>query len=171
PAAEAHVTLTGKADGTAPMRLDARLRPADKEPYAIFTLGLASYEMTGLTPYMGKYIGHLVDRGQMSMDLDYRIAERKLKGQNNALMDQFTLGQKTNSKDATRLPVGLALALLRDRQGKIKLDIPVEGNLDDPHFGIGRVIIQALLNLLTKVALSPFALLGRLIPGGGGDET
>jgi hypothetical protein len=170
PTAEAHITLAGKADGNAPAKLDARLRPADKEPYAVFTLGLSSYEMTAFTPYVGKYIGHLVDRGQMSLDLDYRIADRKLKGQNDALLDQFTLGDKTHSRDATKLPVGLALAVLRDRDGKIKLDIPVQGDLDDPHFGIGSVILHALLNLVTKIALSPFALLGKLIPGGG-DES
>lgn len=170
PKTEAHIALTGKADGVAPMKVDARLRPADKEPYAIFTLGLSQYEMTAFTPYVGKYLGHLVDRGQMSLDLDYRIQDRRLKGKNAALLDQFTFGSKTNSKDATHLPVGLALALLRDRQGRIDLDVPVEGNLDDPHFGIGSVILHALLNLVTKLAMSPFALLGKLVPGGGGDE-
>ena len=168
PKDEAHVTLNGRVNGTATAKVDARMRPADKEPYAIFTLDLSSYEMTALTPYLGKYVGHIVDRGQMSMSLDYKIAERRLKGQNNAELDQFTLGQKTGSRDATKLPVGLALALLRDREGRIKLDVPVEGNLDDPHFGIMRVVLHALMNLLVKAAASPFALLGKLIPGGGG---
>ena len=170
PAAEAHVTLTGRANGTGGVKLDARLRPADKEPYAIFTLGLSSYEMTALTPYVGKYLGRWVDRGQMSLDLDYRIENRKLKGKNDALLDQFSLGEKSNSPVATKLPVRLALALLRDRQGRISLDLPVKGDLDDPHFSIGGVILQALVNLVTKLAMSPFALLGHLIPGGGGDE-
>ncbi|HET9325832.1 MAG TPA: DUF748 domain-containing protein [Candidatus Eisenbacteria bacterium] len=170
PKDEAHFVLAGKADGTAPIKVDARLRPADKEPYGVFTFSLSSYEMTALTPYIGKYLGRFVDRGQMSLDLDYRIADRHLKGQNDAKLDQFTLGQKSGSKDATRLPVGLALALLRDRHGRIALDVPVEGDLDDPHFGIGRVILQALVNLVTRLAMSPFALLGKLVPGGG-DET
>jgi hypothetical protein len=167
---ETRIALTGKGDGTSPIGLDARLRPMAHLPYAIFTLHLASYEMTALTPYIGKYVGRFVDRGQMSLDLDYTIENQRLKGKNNALLDQFTLGQKSGSKDATHLPVGLALALLRDRQGKIDLDIPVEGDLNDPHFGIGKVILKALLNLLTKVALSPFSLLGKLIPGGGGGD-
>jgi hypothetical protein len=170
PKDEAHFVLAGKGDGTAPIKVDARLRPADKEPYGVFTLAISSYEMTALTPYIGKYLGRFVDRGQMSLGLDYRIADRHLKGQNDALLDQFTLGQKSGSRDATRLPVGLALALLRDRHGRISLDIPVEGDLDDPHFGIGRVILQALVNLVTRLVMSPFALLGKLIPGGG-DET
>lgn len=168
--AEARVALTGKADGTAPIAIDARMRPAAKLPYSIFTLHLASYEMTTLTPYIGKYLGRWADRGQMSLDLDYRIENQHLKGQNDAVLDKFTLGQKSGSKDATKLPVGLALALLRDREGKIDLDIPVEGDLNDPHFGIGKVIIRVLVNLVTKLVMSPFSLLGKLIPGGGGGD-
>jgi hypothetical protein len=92
-----------------------------------------------------------------------------LKGQNDAMLDQFTLGQKSGSKDATRLPVGLALALLRDRHGKISLDIRWRATrrsalrdrqghhpgTDQPGDASRHV---------------SFALLGKLVPGGGGDE-
>ena len=73
-----------------------------------------------------------------------------------------------DSPDALNLPVGLAVALLTDRDGRINLDIPVSGRTDDPRFSPGKIIIQALTNILTKAATSPFALVGSLV--GGGEE-
>jgi hypothetical protein len=65
--------------------------------------------------------------------------------------------------------VRLAIAILKDRNGQILLDVPVEGSLDDPKFRIGKVVIHALLNILEKAATSPFSLLGAAF-GGGGEE-
>ncbi len=73
------------------------------------------------------------------------------------------------SADATSLPVRLGVALLKDTDGKIVIDVPVQGNTDDPNFRIGRVVLRVIVNLLTKAAVSPFALLGSAF-GGGGDE-
>ncbi len=76
---------------------------------------------------------------------------------------------KVNSPDATHLPVRLAVAILKDRNGQILLDLPVEGSLDDPKFRIGKVVVRTLLNILEKAATSPFSLLGAAF-GGGGEE-
>jgi hypothetical protein len=73
------------------------------------------------------------------------------------------------SPDATHLPVRLAIAILKDREGKIVLDVPIEGSTDDPKFRIGKVVERAVVNILEKVATSPFSLLGALF-GGGGEE-
>jgi hypothetical protein len=72
------------------------------------------------------------------------------------------------SPKATNLPVGLAVTLLRDADGKINLDIPVTGRIDDPDFSVWRIVLQVIVNLLTKVATAPFALLGSMF--GGGEE-
>jgi hypothetical protein len=86
-------------------------------------------------------------------------------------LDQLELGKKVESPEATHLPVGLAIAILKDKNGKIDLDVPVEGDLDDPKFRIGKVIWNFILSLLKKVATAPFALLGHMMGGGGnGDE-
>ena len=166
PAAEAHIQLEGRSGGAGPLKIAARLRPADKEPFAHFTFDFGGFDCLELSTYTGKYLNHAVDRGQMSMSLGYDIESRKLKGTNHVKLDQFYLASpKTESPVATHLPVGLALALLRDKNGVIDIDVPVQGDLDDPKFRIGGVIVQALLNLLTKAALSPFALLGKVFGG------
>jgi hypothetical protein len=91
-----------------------------------------------------------------------------LKSKNVITLDRFTFGEKVKSPDATSLPVRLAIALLKDRNGQILLDVPVEGNLDDPKFRVGKVVWSTVLNILTKAATSPFSLLSALV--GGGEE-
>ena len=48
---------------------------------------------------------------------------------------------------------------VRDADGLILLDVPVEGRTDDPEFRLGRVIWRTVLNVLVKVAASPFSAL------------
>ncbi|MCX7636157.1 MAG: hypothetical protein N2Z74_10495, partial [Syntrophales bacterium] len=59
-------------------------------------------------------------------------------------------------------------ALLKDRHGRINLDVPLSGTTDDPEFSIFRLVIQVIVNLITKAVTAPFALLGSLV--GGGEE-
>jgi len=65
--------------------------------------------------------------------------------------------------DATSLPLGLAVALLKDQNGIIDIDLPVSGDVNDPEFSYGGVILKALVNLVVRIAASPFALIGNLL--------
>jgi hypothetical protein len=125
-------------------------------------------ELSPLTPYSGKYVGYPIEKGKLTMELKYLIDHRKLDAKNKIFFDQLMLGDKIESPNATKLPVKLAIALLKDRKGEINLDIPVSGSLDDPKFSVWGIILKIIVNLLAKAATSPFALLGAVF--GGGEE-
>jgi hypothetical protein len=120
-------------------------------------------DLSPLDPYSGKFLGYGIEKGKLNLDLRYEIENRKVAATNVVKVDQFTLGEATDSPDATKIPVRLALALLQDRDGVILLDVPIEGNLDDPDFHLGKVIWRAILNVLVKVATSPFSALAALV--------
>ena len=122
-------------------------------------------DLPPFTPYMGKYAGFAIARGTLTMEVQYKLQNRKLAAQNRFLVDQFELGEKVESKDATKLPVRLAISLLKDRKGLIDLDLPIEGSLDDPKFRLGKVIWKVIGNLIGKAATAPFALIGKLFGG------
>jgi len=61
------------------------------------------------------------------------------------------------------------VALMKDKDGVIDVDLPISGSLNDPQFSVGGIVVKALVNLLTKAVTSPFALIGALA-GGGGEE-
>jgi outer membrane protein OmpA-like peptidoglycan-associated protein len=123
-------------------------------------------DLTPLSPYCGKYAGYLLDRGKLDLELEYKVVKRKLDSANLIKVDQFTFGEATNSKDATKLPVKLGLAVLQDPNGLIELDVPVEGNVDDPDFRLSRVVWRAIGNVLLKAVVSPFNLLAKMFGGG-----
>lgn len=167
--AKTTVDLTAKADGRAPIKITGQLQPKGKDSLVDLMMNLKGYDVPAFTAYSRKYVGYPIQKGKLSLDLKYAVANRKLTGETAVLVDQLTLGPKSDSPDATSLPVKLALAILTDRKGQIHLDVPVGGSLDDPEFTLGRVILRALVNILEKVATSPFALLGAVV-GGGGEE-
>ncbi|MBA4391693.1 MAG: hypothetical protein C0399_12270, partial [Syntrophus sp. (in: bacteria)] len=164
----ADVELRGKFDRYAPLEIVGKINPLREDLYVDLKASFKDMDLSPVTPYSGKYIGYIVDKGKLSFDVQYFIENKKLDSKNSILIDQLTLGNRVESPDATKLPVRLAIALLKDRKGQIKLDIPVTGSLDDPQFSVWRVVLKILVNLLAKAATSPFALLGSLF--GGGEE-
>jgi hypothetical protein len=163
---EADVELRGKLNGYAPMEITGKMNPLRKDLFVNLKASFKDMDLSPMTPYSGKYLGYTIRKGKLSFDLQYLIDRKKLDSQNNVFIDQFTLGDKVESPQATKLPVSLAIALLKDRNDQIKLDIPVSGTLDDPEFSIWRIVVKVLVNLLTKAATAPFALLGSLFGGG-----
>ena len=161
--------LRGKLDNYAPLEITGKINPLRKDLYVDLKADFRDMDLSPMTPYSGRYMGYTIQKGKLALNLQYLIVKKKLDSQNTIFLDQFTLGEKVESPDATKLPVRLAIALLKNRKGEIKLDIPVTGQIDDPKFSIGRIVLKIIVNLLAKAATSPFALLGALF-GGGGEE-
>jgi uncharacterized protein involved in outer membrane biogenesis len=160
--------FTGLAGGLAPLRIQGRAMPLRKDQDTDVSLTIQASELSDFTPYTLKFLGYPVHKGKLSLDSRVTIRKRQLEAMARLRLDQFFLGDKVPSPDAVHLPVKLALAVLRDRHGVIDMELPVTGNLDDPDLHYGKIVWHALLNVLGKVATSPFALLAKL--GGSQDH-
>ena len=165
----ADLHLEGTVDKTARAEITGKLNPWNSKQPLDLTLSLQEMDLLPGDPYSGKYLGYRLKKGKLSAQLSYKVSEGKLKSENRLTLDQLTLGQKVDSDDATTLPVRLAIALLKDRDGKFTLDLPVTGSLDDPQFNLGEVVYRALKTVLTRIVTSPFSALGALF-GGNGEE-
>jgi hypothetical protein len=166
----ADVVLRGKVDGLAPVSITGKLNPLGRPAFVDLAVDMRGIDLQpGAGPYVGKFAGRTLTRGNLTLAVKARLDDRKVDLDNVVTLDQFYLGEPTNSPEATKLPVGLALSLLRDTSGRIVIDLPVRGSLDDPNFRIGRMVVRVLGNILVKAATSPFSLLGAAF-GGGGDE-
>lgn len=113
-------------------------------------------EMTTFTPYSGKFAGYEIEKGKMNLDFKYKLNGNRIKGQNKLFLDQFTLGKKVDQSKYPFLPIRLAVALIQDRNGHIKMSLPVEGNVKDPEFSYGGIIWQALKNVIINIVAAPF---------------
>jgi uncharacterized protein involved in outer membrane biogenesis len=163
------VELRASVENSAPVEVRGSLNPFARELMLDLTATAKDIDLPPLTPYSAKYAGYGIQKGKLSLEVHYQVANRKLAASNKLVLDQLTFGQHVDSPDATKLPVLLAVALLKDRNGVINLDLPIEGTLDDPKFSIWRVVVQIVVNLITKAATAPFALLSA-IAGGGGEQ-
>ena len=165
----AEVHLQGTVDKTARAEITGKINPWNSKQPMNLTVTLKEIDLLPGEPYSAKYLGYRLKKGKLGAQLTYQVTERKLKSENHLTLDQLTLGQKVESADATRLPVRLAIALLKDRDGRIALDLPVNGSLDDPQFNLGKVVYHAIETMLARIVTSPFTALGALF-GGKGEE-
>ncbi len=163
---QADMLLNGTYSGSAPVTIQARLNPLAPKKFLELRAKVSNMELPRFSGYMGKYAGYAIEKGKGTMDVAYHLRNGQLTGENHVFIDQLTLGERVESPDATSLPVSLAIALLKNRQGQIELDLPVSGSVDDPQFSMGQVIGQAVLNLLGKVVASPWTLLQSVFSGG-----
>jgi hypothetical protein len=164
----ATVDLQGKVDAASPFAISGKVNPLAKDLQLDVAVAFTNTDLTAFTTYLEKYAGHPLNKGKLTMGLHYDINQKQLKAENKFLIDHFTLGPRNDSTNATHLPVKLAVALLKDRNGQINLDIPLTGRTDDPQFKIAPLVFKVVLNLIVKAATSPFSLLGALV--GGGEE-
>ena len=161
--------LHAKVDGVGPVAITGKIYPLSGTQTNDIAISVKDMDLTPASPYAGKFAGYEIAEGKLNLDLNYELVGKKLDSKNVITLDQFNFGDKVESKDATHLPVRLAIALLKDREGKIVLDVPIQGDLNDPKFRVGKVVVRVIENILVKVATSPFSLLGALF-GGGGEE-
>lgn len=157
------VDIKGSVDGYAPVSLAGTAQPLRTPPAIDLLLTFDGVDMALLSPYSGTYAGYAIERGVLNLDLNYAMEENQLKGKNKIVIEQMKLGEKIESEQAVDLPLELALALLTDSNGVIDMDIPVSGDVNDPEFSVGSVVMGALVNLITKVVTSPFTLLASLV--------
>ena len=169
PKSRAKVKLDGKVDRYAPVTIGGEMNLLAASVYSDIKMSFKGLELTTMTPYSGHFAGYKIDKGKLSVDLSYKVDQRKLTAEQRFVIDQLQLGDPVDSPDAVHLPLKLAVALLKDRNGVIDIPLPISGSLDDPQFKIGPIIWHAVVNLLVKVATAPFAALGHLF-GGHGEE-
>jgi hypothetical protein len=161
----APLQLHGRAEGTAILDVSGRVNPLARPLALDIEAKATDLELAPLSPYAGKYAGYAIERGKLSMDVAYKIdADGRLEAKNQVILNQLTFGAAIDSPTATKLPVRLAVALLKDRNGVIDVNLPISGSINDPQFSVGGIVVKLIVNLLVKAVTSPFSLLA----GGGG---
>ncbi|UQB27578.1 DUF748 domain-containing protein [Pseudomonas syringae] len=169
-ATPAPVDIEGKVDRYAPVTIKGSLNPFDPMASLDITTSFKRVELTNLTPYSGKFAGFRIRKGRLNLDLHYLITKGQLKAQNKVLIEQLQLGERVDSPDALDLPIRLAVALLKDTQGRISLELPIEGDLNNPQFSVMPIVWQTLRNLVLRAAQAPFKMLGSLVAGGSSED-
>ena len=163
----ATLQVSGRVAGTGLLEIGGRLNPGAVPRELDIQAKATDLELAPLSAYAGKYAGYAIERGKMSVAVHYKIErDGKLEASHQLILNQLTFGERVESPTATKLPVLLAVSLLKDRNGVIDINLPVSGTLNDPQFSLGPLIWKVIVNLFAKMLTAPFALLA----GGGGPD-
>ena len=117
--------------------------------------------------YSLHYTGYPITAGTMAFASDNKIVKNELDSKNTIDIYNITVGDKDDNIDAEYLvPMKVGLYILKDKDDKIQFDVPVKGNLTDPEFSYAKIVWKTVMNLLIKVAVSPFRIVGNLAAAG-----
>ncbi|MEI6661716.1 MAG: DUF748 domain-containing protein [Comamonadaceae bacterium] len=176
-------SLSNKKDTRSQIALDGRVNEFGlariRGDMDLFNLGnntqinaqLKNLDLPSASPYTIKFAGYAITDGKMTLDLQYKVRANQVEGNNKITIDALTLGQRVDSLTALRIPLELAIALLKDDAGRIELGLPVTGNMNDPQFSFDSLIWKALGNALTKIVSAPFRALASLFGQGSDANT
>ena len=162
------VQLSGKVYNSAPFSISGMVQPFSEFLALDLKATAKGVDLPRFTTYSAKYVGYPIKRGKLSLDLQYQIKDRALQANNKVVLNQLTFSDRVESPDATKLPVMLAVALLKDSKGNIDINLPISGFLDDPEFSVGGIVGRVVVNLPFKAVSSPFSLLASAF--GEGEE-
>ncbi|HSS26373.1 MAG TPA: DUF748 domain-containing protein [Usitatibacter sp.] len=165
PAARAKVKLEGSYAGKSPIVIAGTVNPLSGELFADIAAKGSDIELPQFSAYAARYAGYGITGGTLALDVDYHVENGKLQARNGIVLDHLTFGDKVESPEATKLPVLFAVNLLKDADGRIKVDLPISGSLEDPQFDVGKLVAQVVGNLFKKAVTSPFSLLSAALGG------
>lgn len=169
PESRASLKFEGRIEDYGLARAEGAIQPFAPKKFTDIAVVFRNVELTPMSPYTATFAGRKIASGKLSLDLQYKLDNSRLAGDNKVLLEQFTLGERVESPNAVNLPLDLAIALLTDSSGRIDLAVPVSGDVDNPEFSYGHVVWQAIRTVITRIVTAPFRALGALFGGGAED--
>lgn len=166
----APVDVAAKLAANGPVTIKGQVNPLIAKPSLDLTASAHDVELPNISPYSSKYAGYPITKGKLNVDLHYMLADEKLSANNHLFIDQLTFGDHVDNTTATKLPVRLAISLLKNSRGEIDVNIPISGSLSNPQFSVGALVWQAVLNLLERAVTAPFSLLANAFGGKNPEE-
>lgn len=157
------IELDGRVDEFGLARIRGELNPFALSDNTALHADFRNVDMVPTSPYTAKFAGYKLAEGKISLDLEYTVRNGRLEGNNHIVLDRLTLGERVDSPDALKLPLELAIAILKDSEGRIDIGLPVSGDVNDPQFSYGALVWKAVGEFIARVVTAPFRALGRLL--------
>ncbi|MCR5066049.1 MAG: DUF748 domain-containing protein [Bacteroidales bacterium] len=127
-------------------------------------LNIKNLQLKDLSPYSVAYLGCPFTDGTFSFTSENNIRFSQLDGRNKIDLFNPEVGDKRSDVEPqVKIPLKAALFILKDKDDRVELDVPVAGNIDSPEFSYMKIVWKTLGNLIVKVATSPFRAAGKAL--------
>ncbi len=140
-----------RPDKYSEFRIDGVVRPLAKNLYLKADGHLHGFGLPTVNGLIANDLGHRFLKGQLDDDFTITIDKNRLDMGNKLSLAQVNV-EEISGKEGP--PLGTAIALLEDRDGNIKLEVPVNGDLGDPDFRV----LGALNPIIMKAVAGTAAL-------------
>ncbi len=115
--------------------------------------------------YLAPFLGYQVRKGAVSVKWEIAMPGDFVQAHAEVTLHDLGLSGKQSTSEVEQqvgLPMHLIIALLKDLNGNINLQVPVEGRLSEPGFHVGSSLWQAIRDVLIGAVTSPLKLLGAI---------
>jgi len=118
--------------------------------------------------YLVPGLGYRVKKGAVSATWDLVLPGDRVQANMKVTLHDVNLGGKQQASELEQqvgLPLTLVIALLKDLNGDINLQLPVNGRVNEPGFQLSGTIVRAIRDVLIGAVTSPLKVLGALFKG------
>lgn len=159
----AEVDLEGQVEEVGMASIEGSIQIWDPTKETDLELNFQNLQIPQFSPYTLEFASRPVEDGEMDVNLGYTIEDGQLEGRNNLVLRSLRIGDEIDSDGLLDLPLNFALSLLEDGDGVIDLDLPVSGDVGDPEFDYGQVILDAVRSVILSIVEAPFRFLAELV--------
>lgn len=158
PAQESPLKLTGKLGKAAHLSAEGFIKPY-AEPFEADLRGkITNLAVRDISPYAADAIGYELTKGRFTAVMEFKAEGGKVEGNNELVFNELEVKAVPDAKSKLSVPLETGLAMLRDREGRIKLKVPVSGDVENPEFSAADAINQALVKATEKAAVGYLAM-------------
>ncbi len=139
------------------------LNPNDYYHNINFDISIEKFLLPDLNIYTNYYMGHSILEGDMYYYSKSKITNGLINSQNSLLVKNAEL--ETVDAGLYSLPLKFAFFLLTDKNGDVNLEIPVQGDVNDPAVDVGTIVWNTFKNVIGKTVAAPVNFLVGLVGG------
>ncbi len=167
-----HIKMTarGTVGGSGALELEGDLSGMGDGLRANLNGRLQDFPLPSANPYTAQLTSWIVRRGRFTTQFRYQVEGDHLVASQDLKFASLQVEKAPTTSDAPQrlgVPLGLAVALLKDSRGDIDLSIPLRGTLSDKNFDWGEAMWAAARQVIVKLIVSPFNAIGRAFTGDG----
>jgi len=169
PSQRASLAMQALVGGDAAMDIRGEMAAIGAPTYVDMVGELRKFALPAANPYMDSLLAWIIRRGDLTAKLEYKIEQDKLDAKNDILVGNLKVSPSRASDEVKKrigLPLGLIVALIKDGDGNIHVNVPISGTLTDKQFDFSDAIWTAVRNVIINILKAPFRAIGGLFTSG-----
>jgi hypothetical protein len=169
PGQRATVLTQAVIGGDATLDIRGEMAAIGAPTYVNMVTELNKLALASANPYVDGAIGWIIRRGELTAKLESKIDKDQLDLKNDVLIGNLRVAPSRPSDEVKKrigLPLGLIVALIKDGDGNIHVNVPITGTLSDQKFDFSDAIWTTVRNVIVNILKSPFRAIGGLFTRG-----